>query len=66
MTLLKMKEPDKKTNHLIHFSPAGPAFEPSIPITKGTALHPPFSRTEKLPSCPLPEDEDFREYYRLR
>jgi hypothetical protein len=66
MNLLKMKEPEKKTNHLIRFNPTGPAFEPSIPIKKGTIPHPPCNRAEKHPYCPLTEDEDFREYYRLR
>ena len=66
MNLHKMKEPDKKTNHLIHFSPAGSAFDPSIPITEDGVLHPTFGQEEKPFRRPFPEDEDFREYYRLR
>ena len=62
----KMRESNKKTNNLIRTSPAGPAFDPSIPKTEDPALHPTFGREEDLPRLPLPEDGDFREYYRLR
>jgi hypothetical protein len=66
MNLQKMKPTDQKTNRLIYSSPAGPAFDSSISKTEDTALHPTFGRKEKPPGRTFPEDEDFREYYRLR
>ncbi len=66
MNLPKMKEPDHQPNHLIRFRPAGPALEPYLTKTTDTALHPTFDRKEDPPRPPFPEDEDCREYYRLR
>jgi hypothetical protein len=66
MNLKEMKPTDQKSNHANYASPAGPTFDPAIPKTEGPALHPIFGRKEKLSRHPFPEDEDFREYYRLR
>jgi hypothetical protein len=66
MNLKEMKQTDKNSNHLIHSSPAGPALDPSISKTEGPPIHPTFGREEDNHRLPLPEDGDFREYYRLR
>jgi len=66
MKLKEMNPTDKKTNHLIDSGPPGPAYDPLIPKTEDAALHPAFGREEKISRRPFPEDEDFREYYRLR
>ncbi len=66
MNLKEMEPTDKKTNHLIYSGPSGPAYDSSIPKTEDAALHPAFGRKEKIYRHPFQEDEDFREYYRLR
>ena len=66
MNLKEMNQTDKITNHLIHSGPAGPALDPSIPKTEDPAIHPTFPREEDVHRLPIPEDGDFREYYRLR
>ena len=66
MNLQEMKRTDQKTNRLLYSRPAGSAFDPSIPKTEDAVLHPTFGQEEKPFRRPFPEDEDFREYYRLR
>ena len=66
MKLNEMKQKDQKTNHAIYSSPTGPALDPSIPKTEAPAIHSTFAREEDIHRLPLPEEGDFREYYRLR
>ena len=66
MNVKEMKQKDQTTNHAIYSRPAGPALDPSIPKTENPAIHPTYAREEDNHQLPLPEDGDFREYYRLR